>query len=208
MTCPLCETLAEQDWRTVYNMPSWSNGDKVDHFRKVENVRTCKCTACKGLSLWVEDRMADPPATAGPPAQADMPEPVQELYDEARAVGALSPRAAAALLRVALERLTASLGHGDKKLNDAIAALVQDGLLPLDLQQAMDALRITGNDASHPGEVRLDDEAGGLTALFELVNVLVERLVSIPSRISKIYDALPASKREQVEQRDAASAGQ
>jgi hypothetical protein len=39
MTCPLCETLAEQDWRTVYNVPSWSNGDKADRFRKVENVR-------------------------------------------------------------------------------------------------------------------------------------------------------------------------
>ncbi len=127
---------------------------------------------------------------------------MHELYEEARAVAGVSPRAAAALLRVALERLTAHLGYGEKKLNDAIGALVAEGRLAPDLQQAMDALRITGNDASHPGEVRLDDEAGGLAALFEIVNVLVERLVSIPTRISKIYGALPEDKRAQVERRD------
>jgi hypothetical protein len=205
MTCPLCDTLAEQEWRLVYSLPTWSNGDKTEHFTKVKNALRCKCSACKEMSLWVGDRMADPPANQGPPPQSDMPALVLELYEEARAVLAVSPRAAAALLRVALERLTGHLGHADKKLNDAIGALVAEGRLAPDLQQAMDALRITGNDASHPGEVRLDDEAGGVTALFEIVNVLVERLVSIPARISKIYDALPEAKRDQVARRDAAA---
>jgi hypothetical protein len=207
MTCPLCGTLADQDWRLLYSLPIWSSADNAAHFTKVKDTLRCRCNACKGYSLWVGDRMADPPATAGPPPPEEMPDPVRELYEEARAVATVSPRAAAALLRVALERLTAHLGHGDKKLNDAIGALVAEGRLAPDLQQAMDALRVTGNDASHPGEVRLDDEAGGVQALFEIVNVLVERLVSIPTRISKIYDALPPAKRQQIEERDAREDG-
>jgi len=39
-------------------------------------------------------------------AHIDMPEEVKEIYNEAREVSNISPRAAAALLRVALEKLT------------------------------------------------------------------------------------------------------
>lgn len=111
-----------------------------------------------------------------------------------------------ALLRVALERLTGHLGYTEVPIDKTIGSLVAEGHLAPDLQQAMDVLRVTGNEAAHLGEVRLDEEAGGVTALFELVNVLVERLVSIPARISKIYDALPASKLEAIARRDEAPA--
>lgn len=107
---------------------------------------------------------------------------------------------------MALERLTGHLGYTEVPIDKTIGSLVAEGHLAPDLQQAMDVLRVTGNEAAHLGEVRLDEEAGGVTALFELVNVLVERLVSIPARISKIYDALPASKLEAIARRDEAPA--
>lgn len=44
-----------------------------------------------------------------PMPHTDMPESVKEIYNEAREIASNSPRAAAALLRLALEKLTEEL---------------------------------------------------------------------------------------------------
>lgn len=63
----------------------------------------------------------------GPVPHAHMPDDVKGLYLEAREIGTRSPRSAAALLRLALEKLTTGLTDADK-LNDAIAELVSAGM--------------------------------------------------------------------------------
>ena len=106
-----------------------------------------------------------------------MPEDVLALYEEACSVADLSPRSASALLRTALEVLTSNhLGQAGVKLNDAIGKLVAAGRLEGELQRAMDLLRLTGNWAVHPRELQLDDESSqNVEALFELLNLVVER---------------------------------
>jgi hypothetical protein len=123
-----------------------------------------------------------------------MPDPVRELYVEAQGIADASPRAASVLLRVALERLLDGEGRTGKNLNDAIGKYVAEGGVPEALQQAMDTVRITGNDAAHPGDLRLDDTAGGTAALFEIVNELVDRLVGFRSRMARIYSSLDEDK--------------
>jgi len=50
--------------------------------------------------------MIHPRKLTAPIPHSDMPDDVKEIYEEARNISDISPRAAAALLRVALEKLT------------------------------------------------------------------------------------------------------
>lgn len=132
-----------------------------------------------------------------------MPDDVLALYEEAGSIADLSPRSASALLRTALEVLVQNHLGQKGSLNDAIGNLVSDGRIDADLQKAMDVLRLSGNSAVHPKEIRLDDTKGDATAYFELLNMVVERLVVRTQRLQNIYDALPESKRKQIAERDA-----
>lgn len=201
MTCPLCGTLSDQWWSDLFLvLPGYD--DEPDTTQKVEGLQTTRCSACQGVSYWFEDRMVHPPQRTGPPAHLDMPPSVGELYREAQEVAGASPRAAAVLLRVALERLLAEAGRDGKNLNDAIAEYIKEGDVPDELQQAMDVVRITGNQAAHPEQLRVDDSVGGTAALFEIVNELVDRLIGFKARMARVYSQLDEEKRAQVERRD------
>lgn len=200
MTCPLCETLVRQHWRKVF--VDATDGPQLD-----EDARWCKCGACDGISWWVGGSMVSPRLAMGAqPPQDDMPDDVRALYEEARGVADLSPRSAAALLRTALETLTREHLQQEGRLNDAIGRLVAKGALDESLQQAMDLVRITGNGAVHPSELQADDTGATAHALFEIVNLIVERLVAQPKRIQRLYDQLPEPQRQQVSRRDESSA--
>lgn len=72
------------------------------------------------------------------------------------------------------------------------------------VQQALDTLRVTGNDAVHPGQIDTDNQETA-TALFGLMNYIVEQQITRPQELDAIYNALPPSKLEQIERRDASS---
>lgn len=202
MTCPLCDTLSDQWWRDLYLKTASYSDTEPDNYNAVPELRQVTCNACAGVAYWFGDRMVHPPLRMGPPPHDDAPGSVKELYREAQAVAGASPRAAAVLLRVALERLMSEAGSSGKTLNDAIGDYVAAGGVPAELQQAMDTVRITGNDAAHPEELRLDDTAGGVAALFEIVNELVDRLVGFKARMARIYENLDPAKLDQVKRRD------
>jgi uncharacterized protein DUF4145 len=189
-TCPRCDAYAEQ---VKVSLKTPQGGDS-----QVSRVR---CLVCGGFTLWLETQMIDPRGKYGPPAHASTPDNVLELYEEARDVGGASRRAAAALLRLALQTLLTDLEPGHANLNATIGALVDRNLDP-QVQQAMDVLRVIGNNAVHPGEVQLDEDPELVPALFELINLVVEQLIARPERVSALFDALPAGAREAVERRD------
>lgn len=196
MTCPFCGTLVRQHWRKVFV-------DGTDGPELNEAARWCRCGACEQTSWWVDGDAVAPHLSLAPAPQDDMPSAVKALYDEARTVAGFSPRSAAALLRTALEVLVQEhLGQGGVGLNDAIGNLVKAGRLDEELQQAMDLLRLTGNGAVHPREIRLDDTQPGAGAMFELLNLVVDRLVARPLKIERLYEQLPQSKKDQIGKRD------
>jgi Domain of unknown function (DUF4145) len=131
----------------------------------------------------------------------DMPKNIIEDYKEAVAVFPHSPRASAALLRLVLQKLCIHLGQPGKNLSDDIRALVKAGLSPK-VQQAFDIVRIIGNNAVHPGEIDFNDNSETVETLFKLINFVVEEMITRPREISKIYDALPQTKRDEIEKRD------
>ncbi len=133
---------------------------------------------------------------------AGMPEDVKKDYEEASAVLAHSPRACAALLRLALQRLCVHLGQPGKVLNDDIKALVQQRGLKPQIQQALDIVRVTGNNAVHPGEMDLDDDQEIALGLFTVINLIVEEMIVIPNQIQALYSALPERDRNNIARRD------
>jgi len=64
------------------------------------------------------------------------------------------------------------LGLLGKQLNTDIGALVKQGLRA-QVQHAADVVRVTGNDAVHPGQIDTDSEVVALS-LLELIKVIAE----------------------------------
>lgn len=131
-----------------------------------------------------------------------MPESVKQLYDEAGLIYNKSPRAACALLRLAIDRLCNELGENDRDINKNIGSLVKKGL-PQSVQQALDVVRVVGNKAVHPGQISFDvDDKGTATMLMRLLNIIVERMITEPNEIDTLYQGLPESVKESIEKRD------
>jgi hypothetical protein len=93
------------------------------------------------------------------------------------------------------------LGLKGKNIDDDIAELVKRGL-DTRIQKALDIVRVVGNDAVYPGAIDLRDDKSTAVELFTLVNLIVETMIAQPKHIERMYDALPASKREAIEKRD------
>jgi hypothetical protein len=93
------------------------------------------------------------------------------------------------------------LGQKGKNINDDIAALVKLGL-PLKIQQALDVVRVVGNESVHPGELNVKDDQETVQALFELINLICEDRLSEPRRIDHLYRTLPKAKLDQIANRD------
>jgi Domain of unknown function (DUF4145) len=146
--------------------------------------------------------MLYPDSGRAPQPNADLPESVKFLYLEAAAVSTKSPRGAAALLRLAIQLLCKELGEKGENINEDIANFVKKGL-PQRVQQALDIVRVTGNNAVHPGQIDVDDpEVAG--KLFDLLNVIAEYMLSMPGRINTLYSSLPEEALEQIQKRDRA----
>ncbi|MCH9024837.1 MAG: DUF4145 domain-containing protein [candidate division Zixibacteria bacterium] len=193
-SCPQCGAIANQQWQ----QRTWgfSNVPKPG----VCPLRVAKCDHCENHSLWVDEKMVFPDVGTAPQCNPDMPKAVTEVYSEAALISTKSPRGAAALLRLAVQVLCKELDEKGENLNEDIAELVKKGL-PEKVQQALDIVRVTGNNAVHPGQIDVDDEKV-VVKLFELVNIIVEYTISMPSRIGEIYSNLPESAIVQIEKRD------
>jgi hypothetical protein len=148
-----------------------------------------------------------PLAVTAPPPNTDIPAEIQQDYEEARAIASLSPRGAAALLRLCIQKLLCvHLKQPGKDINDDIAALVKTGLPPK-VQKALDLVRVVGNNAVHPGQIDLNDKPEIADRLFDLVNLIADVLITQPKHIDAMYDSvLPTTSKDQIAKRDAAHA--
>ncbi|CAN5389015.1 hypothetical protein BH10ACT8_BH10ACT8_11340 [soil metagenome] len=188
-TCPRCGAYAQQQWSALV-----AGGNQTDADRSL-------CTVCRGQSWWISRTLRVPATVIGPMPHESMPGEVTALYEEARDVAARSPRAAAALLRLALQQLFTELVPGEKNLDRAIGELVQKGLDP-SIQRAMDVLRVVGNHSVHPGEIQLAGDTGLSEALFELTNQVVEQMIARPAKIEELFNMIPQGARDAIERRD------
>lgn len=141
-----------------------------------------------------------PDSGNAPFPNSEMPESVKKLYNEASSIQLKSPRGAAALLRLGIQVLCKELGETGKNINDDIASLVKKGL-PVIVQQSLDIVRVTGNDAVHPGLIDTDNPET-VSKLFELTNIIVEYQIALPKKVSGLYSNLPPDKVQAIKNRD------
>lgn len=164
------------------------------------NIHFSQCFTCKKLAVWLYDNLLYPRKRTGVAPHPDLPEEIFRDFEEARSILELSPRGAAALLRLALQKLFGHLGEtGD--INSIIANLVRKGLDPI-VQEALDSVRVMGNEAVHPGQMDLRDDLETVSELFDVINFITERMISYPLKLKAIYDKLPLDKRAAIDARN------
>ena len=182
-------------------LPKWTSVNL-----QIDNLFASECFVCKRLSVWVHDGVNFPPVRTGVPPHEDMPDDIRRDYDEARDIVSRSARGAAALLRLCVQKLCDELGEKGKKIDDAIGSLVAKGLDQV-IQQALDTVRVIGNESVHPGQIDIRDNPISATQLFGLVNMIVDRMISQPKKVKALYDALPEGKRKAIDLRNVRSIG-
>ena len=185
-TVPFCGAFAHQTWMQHQNDP---------------DVWVAQCRRCSKFSVWALEALVFPRTSVAPAPNADLSEDVGRDYQEAADILEVSPRGSAALLRVALQKMCRELGESGDNLNDDIARLVKRGL-PARAQQALDVVRVVGNNAVHPGQIDLRDDRDTALALFGLVNLVADVMITQPRDIEQLYGSLPQSTRDAIERRD------
>ena len=142
---------------------------------QLDNVWASECYSCKDYALWVADTLVYPHQEYGVEPNAEMPEDVKMDFLEAAAIVNTSARGAAALLRLCIQKIVVHLGEkGGNDLNREIGNLVEKGRISAAIQQALDVVRVVGNNAVHPGVIDFNDNKAVAIQLFGLVNVIVE----------------------------------
>ena len=206
-TCPHCDICAQQlicEYKDAAGYFKVIVGGSAQHTisKPPAIISSAFCANCNEFSLWIDGRMIYPVQRIAPQPNPDMPEAVLTLYEEAASISTRSPRAAAALLRLCVQLLCKELGEPGKNIDKDIGSLVKKGLSQ-QIQQALDTVRVVGNDAVHPGVIDVDEPAVA-EDLFRLLNMIVDRMISEPKRVSELYASLPETKREGIEKRDEA----
>lgn len=229
-SCPHCGTLTHQSWFKVAaagvssqeildlerfeKIKTLINTDKRVCLTRhpaaasvcVQNLYFSNCYTCGDLAIWNRDILLYPNERYDVEPNADIPDDVKADFEEARQIVNLSPRGAAALLRLCVQKLCNSLLGRETAINEAISELVSKGLNE-QIQQALDSVRVIGNHAVHPGKIDLRDDRDTAKVLFELVNLIAEELISRPKRLAAIYDIVPPETKAQIAKRDARARG-
>ncbi|MGE0267073.1 MAG: DUF4145 domain-containing protein [Candidatus Omnitrophota bacterium] len=204
--CPHCKVFAKQFWAHIEAQHLHADhfiGITVSTFREglEKEWRLSKCEHCEKKCIWLGKDMIYPRIISVAQPNEDLEQTIQKDYLEAANILNESPRATAALLRLALQKLCKQLGQKGENINDDIGNLVKAGLNH-HIQKSLDILRITGNNAVHPGEINLEEDKEKVYKLFELLNFIAQKMITEPKEISRFYENLPEDAKKAVKKRD------
>lgn len=232
-TCPHCKVIAQQEWidvqllgkafnnlnnhiyfnyreriidreqEVIRKFLQYSQGKIEENLNYImpNNFAISKCQVCNKSALWINEKIVYPKSISVENPNSDMKQDIQDLYNEAALILIDSPKGAMALLRLALQKLLEQLGETGN-INKSIGNLVKKGLSSK-IQQALDVIRVVGNNAVHPGEIDLDDNREVAIKLFKIINIIAQDMITHPKEIESIYDdLLPDGAKEAIEKRD------
>ena len=198
--CPHCNAFANQKWYRS-SMHELNQQPQHGFHGFVTGFHIAMCSHCNHPSYWLNDTMVYPNVLTAPLPNKDLPDDIKIDFEEARQISNLSPKGAAALLRLAIQKLCVHLGEPGKDLNTDIGSLVKKGL-PVGIQKALDIVRVIGNESVHPGQIDISDDPATTAKLFELVNIIASKMITEPKEIDKLFDGLPEGKKAAIQKRD------
>ncbi len=100
--CPHCNAFADQRWQSsMINIGS--------SYRPLDGFMISMCMHCKNPSYWFKEQMIYPNKTIAPLPNPDLPDHIKADFEEARQIANLSPKGAAALLRLVIQKLCVHL---------------------------------------------------------------------------------------------------
>lgn len=167
-----------------------------------KGLSVATCSSCEKFTLWVNKEIVFPRKALISLPNEDLDDDIKALYLEASTILMDSPKGSTALLRLALQKLLKQVGKSGKNINNDIKDLVAEGLSPK-IQQALDLLRVIGNNAVHPGMIDLDDNAEIAEKLFSILNFIADELITKPKELENLYaDLIPLDTQEHIKQRD------
>ncbi|WP_157313991.1 DUF4145 domain-containing protein [Chitinibacter sp. GC72] len=205
--CPFCATFSHMHWNRVFTTEPLL-------------FAAAQCSKCHSRSIWSAEQgktyspyipleelvngvMIYPDSSIAPEADVDMPADVKRDYEEAARIFSRSPRGAAALLRLGLQKLCKHLGEPGKNIDTDIRSLAAKNTLPPMIIKVADTLRITGNNAVHPGEMSDEDFDQVAEKMFDLLNFIVKKGISEPKELQALYEKTPERLRKAAEDKDA-----
>jgi hypothetical protein len=208
--CVHCKSNAHHNWYKVCTLHDYNNSkvrfedaqkleishlvrDSEAYFCTIKGLHAAVCDSCRKVTLWIGNNIIYPKTGQAVAPHKDMPKEVREIYKEASLIVNDSPRASAALLRLALQILCKALGESGKNIDADIASLVRKGL-PSEIQQWMDTLRVIGNEAVHPGTYDKVDNIQTAKKLFTILNLIVTHMITNKNELDELYNGLPAEK--------------
>ena len=122
-TCPHCKAVAQMKW-LINEVCIRDNGQfylnsplKSAEPDYADELGLAECEACHNIQIWLNEDMIYPQESTIAPDNEDMPSDVKKLYEEASSIFDKSPRAATALLRLAVQLLCKELGEKGENIN-------------------------------------------------------------------------------------------
>ena len=216
--CPHCEAYAHQKWIDNHSLLQWQYGflrlnlnlfEREPDFHNIikrnqegimitqlsSRISWAICMRCSKASIWLNKKMLFPDSIEVSMPNEDLDDEIKEVYMEAASVLQKSPCSAAALLRLALEKLCRQLDCKGKDLYENIGHLAEKGL-PQDVEDAMDSIRNVGNKAIHSGKIDLRDDDKTAKVLFDLINFISEEMLTKPKGRKKFLEKWANSKKQ------------
>lgn len=197
--CLHCGAYAVQIWGYTVAMPPSNSGLTVPDYE------FSQCTHCEKWVCWYEQEVVHPAYAPVPFPHPELPNECRADYMEARDIVERSPKAAAALIRLAVQKLMIPLGEKGDKIDEDIQSLVDKGLDP-NIQGALDYCRLVGNKAVHPGTIDFEEQPEVARILFQMINTIVEDRIARPKRMGDAIAALPADIQKLIHDRAAKAA--
>lgn len=204
--CPHCNVFAKQFWahlsaRQIHggDYVIKNNSDFDEHLKK--EWRISKCEHCAEYIIWLDDYIIYPQKISVDNPNQDMNTDIKEDYLEAAEIFNKSPRGAAALLRLALQKLLIQLGESGDNINSDIKNLVTKGLNET-IQKGLDFVRVTGNNAVHPGQIDLSDNKEIAEKLFQVINFIAEKTITEQKEVENLFNSLPEEEKQKIEKRN------
>jgi hypothetical protein len=173
---------------------------------RIVAMHLSRCHACQKVSIWYKHKCIFPSKSSAPAPNEDLSEDVKRDYLEAAEIVDTSPRGAAALLRLCVEKLANELNAQGRTLDDKIGWLISEKGLSVEIQRMLDTVRVIGNEAVHPGSMDLKDDVRTASMLFAILNLIAMQLLTQPRLIEEQWNTVPAKKRKAAEDRDARNA--